>query len=223
VRHIACTPDLRGAAYCGGKKCHAFSEAAAAPDRRLIAHLLRGIGRWCEVGRAIRTYAVTGQHLGSLSTGQIARDGDHATTLEDDVHALAAAAVKQRREVLEAANGHRIDPSGRPSISTLSSSRIGTPPRASSTSPGSIRSYADPVGATARTSTPPLRFPNPNRLRSAAFSRVLVEQSFGWMKTAGLMRKLRHRGRRIVGRTFTFTATGYNLVRMRPLGLGVAD
>jgi len=54
------------------------------------------------------------------------------------------------------------------------------------------------------------------------WKRKLVEQPFGWMKTVGLMRKLRHRGRRKVGWTFTFTAAVYNLVRMRTLGLGVA-
>lgn len=52
--------------------------------------------------------------------------------------------------------------------------------------------------------------------------RKLVEQPFGWMKTVGLLRKLRHRGQRKVGWTFTFTAAVYNLVRMRTLGLGVA-
>ena len=51
--------------------------------------------------------------------------------------------------------------------------------------------------------------------------RKLIEQPFGWMKTVGLLRKLRHRGRRKVGWTFTFTAAVYNLVRMRTLGLGV--
>jgi transposase len=54
------------------------------------------------------------------------------------------------------------------------------------------------------------------------WKRKLVEQPFGWMKTVGLMRKLRHRGRRKVGWTFTFTGAVYNLVRMRTLGLGVA-
>ena len=37
------------------------------------------------------------------------------------------------------------------------------------------------------------------------------------MKTVGLMRKTRHRGRREVGWVFTFTVAAYNLVRMRNL------
>ena len=48
--------------------------------------------------------------------------------------------------------------------------------------------------------------------------RKLVEPAFGWMKTVGLMRKLRHRGGELVDWMFTFTATAYNLVRLRTLG-----
>ena len=47
--------------------------------------------------------------------------------------------------------------------------------------------------------------------------RKLVEQCFGWMKTVGLLRKLRHRGGGRVNWTFIFTAAAYNLVRMRTL------
>jgi IS5 family transposase len=47
--------------------------------------------------------------------------------------------------------------------------------------------------------------------------RKLVEQAFGWMKTVGGMRKLRHRGTALVRWMFTFNAAAYNLVRMRSL------
>jgi transposase len=47
--------------------------------------------------------------------------------------------------------------------------------------------------------------------------RKLVEQGFGWMKTIGGLRKLRHRGGRLVGWIFTFTAAAYNIVRLRRL------
>jgi transposase len=47
--------------------------------------------------------------------------------------------------------------------------------------------------------------------------RKLVEQAFGWMKTVGLFRKLRHRGTRLVDWMFTFGAAAYNLVRWRNL------
>src|SRR6266850_2500862 len=45
--------------------------------------------------------------------------------------------------------------------------------------------------------------------------RKLVEQSFGWMKTIGGLRKLHHRGGQLVTWIFTFTAAAYNIVRLR--------
>ena len=47
--------------------------------------------------------------------------------------------------------------------------------------------------------------------------RKLVEQGFGWMKTVGGLRKLRHRGGPLVEWVFTFTAAAYNIVRLRRL------
>jgi IS5 family transposase len=47
--------------------------------------------------------------------------------------------------------------------------------------------------------------------------RKRIEEIFGWMKTVGLLRKLRHRGLARVAWMFTFTAAAYNLVRMRRL------
>lgn len=47
--------------------------------------------------------------------------------------------------------------------------------------------------------------------------RKLVEQGFGWMKTIGGLRKLRHRTGPLVHWIFTFTAAAYNIVRMRRL------
>src|SRR6202167_6249117 len=47
--------------------------------------------------------------------------------------------------------------------------------------------------------------------------RKRVEEVFGWMKSIGLLRKLRHRGLERVGWMFTFTAAAYNLVRLRNL------
>jgi transposase len=47
--------------------------------------------------------------------------------------------------------------------------------------------------------------------------RKLVEQAFGWMKTVGGLRKLRHRGGLLVTWIFTFTAAAYNIVRLRRL------
>lgn len=50
--------------------------------------------------------------------------------------------------------------------------------------------------------------------------RKLVEQVFGWMKTVGGLRQLRHRGGERVDWVVTFTAAAYNLVRMRTLLAG---
>jgi transposase len=47
--------------------------------------------------------------------------------------------------------------------------------------------------------------------------RKRVEEIFGWMKTIGLMRKVRHRGRKLVQWMFTYTAAAYNLMRMGKL------
>jgi transposase len=47
--------------------------------------------------------------------------------------------------------------------------------------------------------------------------RKLVEQGFGWMKTIGGLRKLRHRSGPLVTWIFTFTAAAYNIVRLRRL------
>jgi transposase len=47
--------------------------------------------------------------------------------------------------------------------------------------------------------------------------RKRVEEVFGWMKTVGLLRKLRHRGHEKVDWMFTFAAAAYNMVRFRTL------
>src|SRR6476661_9150291 len=47
--------------------------------------------------------------------------------------------------------------------------------------------------------------------------RKRIEESFGWLKTIALMRKVRHRGIHKIGWVFTFAAAAYNLVRMRNL------
>jgi len=45
--------------------------------------------------------------------------------------------------------------------------------------------------------------------------RKRVEEIFGWMKTVGNLRKLRHRGGDRVEWHFLFVAAAYNLVRLR--------
>jgi hypothetical protein len=55
--------------------------------------------------------------------------------------------------------------------------------------------------------------------RISQLKRKRIEESFGWLKTIALMRKVQHRGIFKVGWVFTFAASAYNLVRMRNLEL----
>jgi transposase len=52
--------------------------------------------------------------------------------------------------------------------------------------------------------------------------RKRVEEVFGWLKTIGLLRQTRHRGRERVNWMFTFAAAVYNLVRIRNLTAAAA-
>ena len=52
--------------------------------------------------------------------------------------------------------------------------------------------------------------------------RKRVEEIFGWLKTVGMIRKTRHRGRPRVDWVFTFALAAYNLVRIRNLVQAVA-
>jgi transposase len=52
--------------------------------------------------------------------------------------------------------------------------------------------------------------------------RKRVEEVFGWLKTVGLLRQTRHRGRERVSWMFTFAAAVYNLVRIRNLTAAAA-
>jgi transposase len=57
--------------------------------------------------------------------------------------------------------------------------------------------------------------------RVSQWKRKRVEEIFGWLKTVGLLRKARHRGRRRVDWMFTFSLAVYNLVRIRNLAEAV--
>ena len=52
--------------------------------------------------------------------------------------------------------------------------------------------------------------------------RKRVEEVFGWLKTVGLCRQTRFRGRERVGWMFTFAVAAYNLVRLRNLRAAAA-
>ena len=52
--------------------------------------------------------------------------------------------------------------------------------------------------------------------------RKAIEPIFGWLKTTGLLRKLRHRGRPLVQWMFTLALSAYNLLRLRTLTVQAA-
>ncbi len=52
--------------------------------------------------------------------------------------------------------------------------------------------------------------------------RKLVEQAFGWMKTIGLLRRVKLRGLEKVSGWFTFVGAAYNLIRLRKLRTAAA-
>ncbi len=47
--------------------------------------------------------------------------------------------------------------------------------------------------------------------------RKKIEEVFGWSKTIGLLRKVRHRGKTLVRWVFLFTLAAYNIIRIRNL------
>jgi hypothetical protein len=51
----------------------------------------------------------------------------------------------------------------------------------------------------------------------SAAMRKRIEEVFGWIKTAGGLRKTRHRGTALVGWAFTLAAAAYNVVRIPKL------
>lgn len=52
--------------------------------------------------------------------------------------------------------------------------------------------------------------------------RKLIEQIFGWLKTTAGMRKLRHRGRKLIEWGFLLALAAHNMVRLRALANGTA-
>jgi len=52
--------------------------------------------------------------------------------------------------------------------------------------------------------------------------RKLIEQLFGWIKTIGLMRKTRHRGKDRVGWMYIFTIAAFNIVRINNLTAAIS-
>ena len=73
------------------------------------------------------------------------------------------------------------------------------------------------VASRARTSRVDARTTRHAGYQISQRKRKRVEEPFGWMKTYGLLRKLRHRGRENVDWLFRLTATAYNITRLKTL------
>lgn len=111
------------------------------------------------------------------------------------------------------------------------------PPRRRRRTLGADRGYDGPefvadvrrLGFTPHVSPNPKRYPGQQKsavdgrtTRQPGYGisqrkRKLVEQGFGWQKSVGVLRKLHHRGRELVGWLFAFTSAAYNLIRLRAL------
>ena len=76
---------------------------------------------------------------------------------------------------------------------------------------------------TKRTSMIDGRTTRHNGYRISLTKRKQIEQIFGWLKTIGGMRKLRHRGRSLAQWIFTLALAAYNLVRLRTIALRAAQ
>jgi len=61
-----------------------------------------------------------------------------------------------------------------------------------------------------------------SRLSFQGYSAWAVEEGFGWLKTIGLVRKLRHRGTERVDWMFVFSTAVYSLARLRTLISGAS-
>ncbi len=53
--------------------------------------------------------------------------------------------------------------------------------------------------------------------RTSQRSLKMLEEAFGWVKTVGLLRRVRHVGRRWIAQVTEMTKAAYNLVRMSRL------
>ena len=77
--------------------------------------------------------------------------------------------------------------------------------------------FTPPVASKARYSRLDRRTTRHAGYRVSQKKRKRVEEPFGWMKTYGLLAKLRHRGRENVDWLFRLTAAAYNITRLKGL------
>jgi hypothetical protein len=69
--------------------------------------------------------------------------------------------------------------------------------------------------------SPQKRVPEDHPLRGIRAMVDSIEESFGWMKIIGLLKKVKLRGLDKVGWLFTFVGAAYNLYRLQKLKTAV--
>jgi hypothetical protein len=119
---------------------------------------------------------------------------------EAAIELLATLPLRQRRRTLGADKGY-----DHPAIVTALRTLKVTP------------HIAPNIHATQPTSALDTRTTRHPGYQQSQCKRKLVEQSFGWSKTIGPLRQLRHRGRERVAWIVSCTHAAYNLVRLRTL------
>jgi transposase len=179
--------------FRGERRTNATHRSTTDPEARLYKKARQAEARLAYLGHVLM------EHRSGLIVG--------ATVTAADGHGERAAAV----QMLQArGGGHRITVAGdkaydtRDFVATLRDLRV--TPHVAQVTPSPRRQSAIDRRTT--------RHPG---YAVSQRTRKRVEQSFGWMKTVGGLRKLRHRGRRLVEWIFTFTAAAYNIVRLRRL------
>ena len=146
----------------------------------------------------------------------VVTDNRHGLVVATAVdHATGTAEVEQAEQMLSALSG---EPAGRTGRRTVGADKLYDQQgfvqatRAWAFAPHVARNdHATHPSAIAAAATGAPGYAESQRRRK------MVEESFGWGKVVGLLRKLRHRGVAPVDWVFTFTMAIYNLVRMRTL------
>ena len=179
--------------FHGQRRTNDTHQSTTDPDARLYKKARQSEARLCYLGHVVMEH-----RSGLIVQATVTPADGHGE--RDAARRMAAALPGRHRITLAADKAY----DSRDFVADLRSMRI-TPHVAQYTPSSRRRSAID-----ARTTRHP-------GYAMSQRKRKRVEQGFGWMKTVGGLRKLRHRGGPLVTWMFTFTAAAYNIVRLRRL------
>jgi transposase len=178
-----------GENFHGQKRSNATHESTTDPDSRLFRK-----GRGKEAKLSYMGHVVTENRNGLIVQAAVTEAG---TSQEwDAAIELLSKQTKRRRQTVGADKGYDV-------------SRFVDPCRELGMTPH--------VASKIKGSRIDGRTTNHKGYEISQKKRKRVEEPFGWMKTFGLMHKLRHRGEQKVGWQFRFTASAYNITRLHGL------